>query len=115
MIVANEKNLEANVINHPDAKKAQMKVPIGAEQGWEDYVLRIVELDTDGHSPRHSHDWPHINYIIEGEGIVHMDGEDIPVTAGGYAYIPANVEHQFLNTADGPFRFICIVPKEGHV
>lgn len=115
MIVANENALKAVAVNHPDAKKAHMKVPIGAEQGWVDHVLRIIELEAEGHSPRHSHDWPHINYIIEGEGLVHMDGKDYPVTGGGYAYIPANVEHQFLNTADSPLRFICIVPKEGHV
>ncbi|MEJ2638327.1 MAG: cupin domain-containing protein [Desulfosarcinaceae bacterium] len=114
MIIANEKELLATAINHPDAKHARMKVPIAAEQGWVDHVLRIIELGAEGHSPRHTHDWPHINYIIEGEGIVHMNGEDHPVTAGGYAYIPANVEHQFRNTAETPFRFICIVPKEGH-
>ena len=50
-----------------------------------------------------------------GEGIIHLNGQDHPVTAGGYAYIPATVEHQFRNTAAAPFRFICIVPKEGHV
>lgn len=115
MIVANENALQATVINHPDAKKARMKVPIGVDQGWEDHVLRIVELDAEGHSPRHAHDWPHINYIIEGEGVVHMDGKDHAVTAGGYAFIPANVEHQFRNTADTPFRFICIVPEKGHI
>lgn len=114
MIVANEKALLAQAIDHPDAKKARMKVPIAAAQGWDDNVLRIVELDTDGHSPHHNHDWPHINYIIEGEGIVHMDGQDHPVSSGGYAYIPANVTHQFRNTGDAPFRFICIVPTKGH-
>jgi quercetin dioxygenase-like cupin family protein len=115
MIVANEKELVATVVDHPDANKARMKVPIGVEQGWSDHVLRIVELEAEGHSPRHAHDWPHINYVIEGEGVIHMSGEDHPVTAGGYAYIPARVEHQFRNTGEVPFRFICIVPKEGHV
>jgi quercetin dioxygenase-like cupin family protein len=115
MIVANEKELVATIVDHPDARKARMKVPVGAAQGWSDHVLRIVELDAEGHSPRHTHGWPHINYVIEGEGIIHMNGEDHPVTAGGYAYIPANVEHQFRNTAEAPFRFICIVPKEGHI
>lgn len=115
MIVANENDLIANVIDHADAKNARMKVPIAAEQGWIDHVLRIIELDAEGHSPHHSHAWPHINYIIEGEGIIHMNGENHPVKAGGYAYIPANVEHQFRNTARTPFRFICIVPKEGHI
>jgi quercetin dioxygenase-like cupin family protein len=36
------------------------------------------------------------------------------VEAGSYAYVPADKLHQFRNAGDGMFRFICIVPKEGH-
>ena len=114
MIVANEKELVATIVNHPDAHKARMKVPIGAAQGWSDHVLRIVELDAEGHSPRHTHDWPHINYMLGGSGVLFIEGEEYNVEKGTYAYVPANAEHQFRNTGDGTFRFICIVPKEGH-
>jgi quercetin dioxygenase-like cupin family protein len=33
--------------------------------------------------------------------------------AGGYAFVPAGVEHQFRNDGTEPFSFMCIVPEEG--
>jgi quercetin dioxygenase-like cupin family protein len=114
MIVDHETNSMANPFNHPEVKNAAMKVLIGPEQGWADYVMRIIELAADGYSPKHTHPWPHINYMIEGRGILTIDGQDHPVEAGSYACVPADKEHQFKNNGTGIFRFICIVPKEGH-
>lgn len=114
MIVAHETDALATAIDHPQVKNAAMKVLIGPEQGWGDYVMRIVELEADGFSPAHAHPWPHINYMLEGSGILSMDGQEHPVRTGAYAYVPANCHHQFKNSGSGKFRFICIVPKEGH-
>jgi mannose-6-phosphate isomerase-like protein (cupin superfamily) len=44
-----------------------------------------------------------------------VDGRDTPVGAGAFAYVPAGKEHQYRNAGKGIFRFICIVPTEGHV
>ena len=52
------------------AKGAAKQVAVGPEQGWEDYVMRIMTLDVEGNSPQHSHDWPHINYVISGTGVL---------------------------------------------
>jgi len=114
MIVAHEKEVEAKTINSPAVKNAAMKVLVGPPQGWSDYVMRIVELDADGFSPEHAHPWPHINYMVEGRGILSMEGRDHPVEQGSYAYIPAGCQHQFRNAGKEMFRFICIVPREGH-
>ena len=114
MIVAHEQDVLPTVINHPDVKAAAMRVLVGPRQGWTDHVMRIVELGADGCSPDHTHDWPHINYMIEGSGVLTMDGRDYPVQAGAYAYVPAGSRHQFRNSGQETFRFICIVPKEGH-
>jgi quercetin dioxygenase-like cupin family protein len=114
MIIAHEKEAQANLINSPAVKHAAMKVLVGPAQGWSDYVMRIVELNADGFSPKHTHPWPHINYMLEGRGVLEMDGREHPVEQGAYAYIPGGCEHQFRNAGQGKFRFICIVPKEGH-
>lgn len=113
-MVGNFNDLEAKILTGDLVKNAGMKVLIGKEQGWDDYVMRVIELGVDGHSPKHSHPWPHINYMIEGEGVVMIDGVDHPVKAGSYSYVPSNLIHQFRNTSNVPFKFICIVPKEGH-
>ena len=115
MIVANEHGVEAAPIQNPEVKNATMKVLISPAQGWQGHVMRVIELGAEGYTPKHVHDWPHINYILEGEGVLHVTGKDQSVTAGSYAYVPAGSEHQFRNASPLPFRFICIVPEEGHV
>lgn len=114
MIVAHEKQVMAQLLDSPEVKNAGMKVLIGQAQGWDDYVMRIIELHDQGHSPKHAHPWPHINYMIQGRGVLYVDGQEHPVEAGSFAYVPAGQEHQFRNSGTEPFRFICIVPKEGH-
>lgn len=114
MIVSHEKEVMAAIIDSPEVQGAGMKVLIGQDQGWTDHVMRIIELEPDGYSPKHSHPWPHINYMVEGSGVLMIEGENHPVTQGSYAFVPANADHQFKNTGKAPFRFICIVPKEGH-
>ena len=114
MIVAHESNVTAAVIESPEVKHAAMKVLMGAEEGWADHVMRIVELGPDGYSPKHIHPWPHINYMVAGQGTLEIEGRTHKVRTGSFAYVPADQEHQFRNTGDGIFRFICIVPKQGH-
>jgi len=44
---------------------------------------------------------------------LHLDGQDYQLEAGSFAYVPSNKLHQFTNTGNGRFAFICIVPEEG--
>lgn len=114
MIISHEQKVEAVEVTHPSALNAAMKTLIGPAEGWEGYVMRIIELEENGYSPKHTHPWPHINFMIEGEGVLFMNGEETPVKAGSFAYVPSDELHQFKNTGKGMFRFICIVPEEGH-
>lgn len=105
---------ESKPILNPESKNAFMKVLVGQEQGWDDYVMRVVEVEKDGYTPKHSHPWPHINYMISGEGELMINGVFHPVKAGNYAFVEPNQLHQFRNIGEEVFRFICIVPKIGH-
>jgi len=114
MIISHEQEVQAVKVTHPDALNAAMKTLMGPEQGWDGHVMRIIELEENGYSPKHTHPWPHINFMVEGEGVLFLNGVETPVKAGSFAYVPANELHQFKNTGKGMFRFICIVPEEGH-
>ena len=115
MIIAKEKDVDPIVMESPEVKNAAMKALISPKEGWDGYVMRVIELGESGYSPKHTHDWPHINYVLEGKGTLHMDGKDTQVEAGSYAYVPAGTHHQYRNAGSGTFRFICIVPQEGHI
>lgn len=113
-MVGNIQKLIGKPINSPDASHASMKVLISPNEGWDSHVMRVLEVEAEGFTPKHSHPWPHINYIIEGTGELMIAGEITKVTSGSYAYVPADTIHQFRNVGTKTFKFICIVPKEGH-
>ncbi|MFK5882951.1 MAG: cupin domain-containing protein [Candidatus Izemoplasma sp.] len=115
MIVGNMNEMIGKAISDKAAKDASIKVLVSKNEGWESHVMRVIDVAQDGHTPKHSHSWPHINYIIEGEGELMIDGKLNVVSAGSYAYIPSDTLHQFRNIGKSVFKFICIVPQEGHV
>ncbi len=114
MALGNVDQLLGTTMMNPEVKGAAMKVLVSPTEGWDSHVMRVIEVEAGGHTPRHAHPWPHINYIIEGEGYLFLNGEENAIKAGGYAYVPSNELHQFRNTGSTPLKFICIVPAEGH-
>lgn len=115
MVVSHIRDVKGEKIENPKVKGVLKKVLISPKEGWEGYVMRVFELDEGGYSPKHTHPWPHISYILKGEGILHLDGKDYEVEEGSYAYVPADKIHTFLNRGEGKLSFICIVPEEGDV
>ena len=86
---------------------------IGPDQGWADHTLRVFRIGPGGHTPRHEHDWQHINYIIEGRGTLMIGDDTRPISRGDFAVVPSNTRHQFRNESDQDLVFICIVPQRG--
>lgn len=97
-----------------EAKDASIQVLVSPEEGWDSHVMRVLEVGKDGHTPKHQHPWPHINYILEGYGELLIGDTIYPVEKGSYAFVPQDTLHQFRNVGTEVFKFICIVPKEGH-
>lgn len=115
MIISHEKEVSSTKITHPEAKDAFMQTLISPKEGWAGYVMRVFQLEEGGYSPKHTHAWPHINYILEGKGTLFLENKENIIEQGSYAYVPSNELHQFRNTGNGPLKFICIVPEEGHM
>lgn len=115
MPVGHVKDLNTIKVIHPSALHSSMKALVGPAEGWEGYVMRVVEVNEDGYTPKHSHPWPHINYMLEGNGELMIDDQTHKVFSGSFAFVPPNALHQFRNAGKGIFKFICIVPKEGHI
>jgi len=113
MIVSHVRDVLGTRMDNDQIKNAVKKTLISPTEGWEGNVMREFELGQGGYTPRHTHSWPHINYILEGEGTLHLDGQDYLLTAGSFAYVPSDKLHQFTNIGNGRFAFICIVPEEG--
>ena len=91
----------------------QKQVPVGVADGTPTMSLRVFTVEPGGHTPYHSHPWEHINYILDGAGIVvDQAGHEHPIKAGDYGLVLPNEKHQFRNPSDAPLRFICLVPRD---
>jgi len=50
-----------------------------------------------------------VYYILEGEGVMHIDGESSPVRSGSTVYIPPLARQCITNSGTTDLKFICIV------
>lgn len=97
-----------------EVKGVFKQVPVGIADGSPTMSLRVFTVEPGGYTPYHSHPWEHINYILNGSGVmVDEAGSEYPISAGNYAFVAPNEKHQFRNkSGDEELQFICLVPKE---
>jgi quercetin dioxygenase-like cupin family protein len=112
-IIAIDK-VEKKRVEMAGAAGAWKQLPLGGKDGAPVYSYRVFTLEPGGNTPYHSHPYEHMNFIIEGEGIlVNEAGEEHPIKAGDFALVNPDEKHQYRNKSSvQPFRMICGVPKE---
>ena len=89
------------------------RVLVSPEEGWDGWVMRLFDVAPGGHTPLHSHAWPHINFVAAGSGELFLGGLRHRLQSGSYAFVPGGHEHQFRASAGESLSFVCIVPLEG--
>ena len=74
--------------------------------------IEIWELDQGVTEGDHIHQEPspleEVYYFLEGEGIMTVDGEEVPVKAGDAILVPPGAHHGFLSTGADPLRLVII-------
>jgi quercetin dioxygenase-like cupin family protein len=110
MLIRREKDVAAQPVDMPGVKDVQMRLMVGRADGAPNFAMRQFTVQPGGHTPRHSHNYEHEVYIIEGTGQVEDNGQHHDIGAGDVLYVQANTIHQFLNTGSQPLKFLCLVP-----
>ena len=99
--------------NMEGAKGVYKQVPISKDDGTPTFSFRVFTIEPGGHTPFHNHPFEHLNYIIEGHGVVVGKDHEYDVKKGDFALILPGETHQYKNTsASKPMIMICAVPKE---
>ena len=102
--------VQAEDVNTEGASKVKVRWLITKEMGAKNFAMRIFEVEPDGYSPLHVHQWEHEVFILEGEGQL-FDGEKTaPFKVGDVVFVPPNERHQFKNNGTELLKFICLIP-----
>ncbi len=109
MLIRNIKGTSHEPVAMDGTQGLTMSVMVGQEDNAPNFAMRHILVEPGGHSPRHSHDYEHEVYIVEGDGTVLLEGEDQPIRKGDVVFVPADEEHQFRAGESG-LSFLCLVP-----
>ena len=96
-----------------NVKNVEKRVLVGPKNNAPTFSMRRFTVGPGGCSPHHTHPWEHEVYILAGKGEVRYAEGSQAVGPGDFAYVPPNDEHQFVNTGDDVFEFLCMVPLVG--
>lgn len=113
MFVSQVSQIDKIPVQAPGMKGIVKQMLLGPQQGWQGWVMRLFTVQPEGHTSYHAHDWPHINYVISGQGTLSLDGREYSLQEESIAYVPEGRQHQFINTGPEDLRFLCIVPQQG--
>jgi len=111
--IGRKDELAAREVDEEHALNTKKRVVFSPADNWDSHVMRIFTLEEGGQTFRHQHDWPHWVFVLEGEGAVITEESGFPLERGSYVFVPAGLRHNFENTGEEIFEFICIVPAEG--
>ncbi|GIL01003.1 MAG: hypothetical protein BroJett030_09020 [Alphaproteobacteria bacterium] len=72
----------------------------------------IAIVEPGGFLARHRHAPAELYFVVEGEGVVTLDGHDRPVKRGDCVFIPPMCEHGVRNEAATILRFLYVFPTD---
>jgi len=106
----NVNNVTEAPVEEEGAKGTSIKWLINEKDGAPTFLMRHFTLQSGGFTPYHTHDWEHEVYILEGQGKVRYEEDEVQIQPGDAILIPPNKKHQF-RAGSKPLKFICLVPK----
>lgn len=66
----------------------------------------LVEMETGGIQRPHRHKTEQCYMILEGKGVMEVDGEKAEVSAGDTIYIPSDSLHGLINDGTGVLKYL---------
>ena len=99
MLIRRADEMQGTRVEMEGADRVAMRLMVGRADGAPTFSLRHFTVEPGGHTPRH-----------RGAGRIEQDGELSDLRPGDVVFVRPNALHQFVNTGDRPFQFLCIVP-----
>ncbi len=110
MKVIHYSDIEPSPVNMDGAEGVTIRWLISDKDGAPNFAMRLFEVEPGGTTPLHTHSHEHEVFILEGNGAVWRNGEEVAVTVGTAIFVPPNEKHCFMNKGETVLKLICLVP-----
>ena len=76
-------------------------------------VTQFIGLVPPGRAPDHFHRYDEVIYILEGEGLLAIGGEEEPIGPGSCIHLPRTLVHCLANTGERELRLLGVFRPAG--
>jgi mannose-6-phosphate isomerase-like protein (cupin superfamily) len=96
----------------PASPNREFRYLVNQEAGCPD-LTQFVGVIPPGRAPLHSHTYDEVVYVVDGEGVLHLGGEQTELRPGSCIHLPPLVEHSLENTGPTPMRVLGVFHPSG--
>ena len=96
----------------PASPNREFRYLVNQDIGCRD-VTQFVGTIPPGRAGMHSHVYDEVVYVLDGEGVLHIGGEETPIGRGTCIHLPPLVEHCLENTGANPMRVLGVFHPQG--
>lgn len=113
MYITSLDKVEKTNLGMEGTKGVYKQIPLSRKDGVPTFSFRVFTIEPGGYTPFHQHEFEHMNYVINGEGILVAEDRDHQLREGDFALILPGEKHQFKNSSESQeLLIICAVPRE---
>jgi len=76
-------------------------------------VTQFIGSIPPGRAPDHFHTYDEVIYVLEGDGVLEIAGEQAPLRPGTCVHLPARLVHCLANTGDSELRVLGVFRPAG--
>ena len=116
-------NAKPLAVQDNDCRRDSWDDPVKGKIGWrtlfsadatasDSLTAGIAEVKPGGWLGLHRHSPAEIYYVIEGRGVVTVEGAEHHVSPGSAVFIPGNAEHGIRNQGSATLRFLYAFPVD---
>lgn len=104
--------LDAQEIGHATAGR-EYRILADPSTGFRSGTHFVGDVPAGEPAPLHYHLYNEVIYVLQGTGVLHIDGEHNPIFPGACIHLPARTLHQVENTGDVPIREVAVFVPAG--
>jgi len=111
------------VVNVKDAVTGKLPVEGGGgifrilideeNSGAKHFSLLVNEMAPGYKGKEHSHNVEHCWYILQGTGVISMEGKDYSIKPGDAVFAPIGMRHTVECTGDKPLKYVVVYAPAG--
>jgi len=114
MKIVHSMDVPQDIVREPGAKQVTIRRLIDTPDGADRFLMSMFEIEPNGATPPHYHEWEHEIYVISGTLVVQLPNEnrEVPLRQGDVVFIPRGEAHGLATGPDERATLLLVAPAE---